>query len=63
MLETEEGEEERAGAGSGGEVVDSGVDESKEEEEEIEKGEMEDEDMPAAAGHDRDGGVVEGNVS
>lgn len=60
MLGAEEGEEEREGAGNGGEVVDS---ESKEEEDEIEKGEMEAEDMPAVADNDKDNGVFEGDIS
>ncbi|XP_070703728.1 ABC transporter F family member 4-like isoform X2 [Pempheris klunzingeri] len=56
VLGKEEGEEERAGAGSRGEVVDSG---SKEEEDEIEKWETEDEDIPAVADNDKDRGVFE----
>lgn len=42
-----EPEEERVGAENGREVVDSGVHESKEEEDKMEKGEMEDEDSVA----------------
>ncbi|GAA6226041.1 midasin-like isoform X1 [Lates japonicus] len=53
-LEREEGEEERVGAENGGEVVDSGDDKSKEEEDKMEKGEMEDEDVPAVTDNDND---------
>ncbi|XP_070779462.1 cilia- and flagella-associated protein 251-like isoform X1 [Enoplosus armatus] len=58
-LETEEGEEERVGPENGGEVVDSGVNKSEEEEDQMEKGEMEDEDMPAVADNDKDDSVSE----
>ncbi|KAG8007151.1 hypothetical protein GBF38_023315 [Nibea albiflora] len=49
VLETEE---ERVELGNNEEVVDSGVDENKEEEDEVEKGEMEDEDVAAVEGND-----------
>lgn len=63
VLETEEGEKERVGAENGGEVVDSEVDKSKEEEDNMEKGEMGDEDMHAVADNDKDNSVIEGDVS
>ena len=56
--ETEEGDEERVEVEDGGDVVDSGVDESKKEEDE-----MEAEDMPPVAENDEDDGVFEGDVS
>ncbi|TDH02666.1 hypothetical protein EPR50_G00155170 [Perca flavescens] len=56
--EAEEGDEERVEVEDGGDVVDSGVDESKEDEDE-----MEDEDMPPVAENDEDDGVFEGDVS
>ena len=53
--ETEEEEEERVGAENGGEVV--------EEEDKLEKGEMEDEDIPVVADNDSDNDVFEGDFS
>ncbi|KAF1379253.1 hypothetical protein PFLUV_G00174160 [Perca fluviatilis] len=51
--ETEEGDEERVEVEDGGDVVDSGVDESKKEEDE-----MEAEDMPPVAENDEDDDVI-----
>lgn len=61
-LEKEEGKEERVGAENGREVVDSEVDKSEEEENQMERG-MEDQDLPAVADKDRDNCVNEGDVS
>lgn len=58
ILETEE---ESPGTANRGGVVDSGLDTSKEEEDKMEEGEMEDEDVPAAA--DNDNSAFTGDVS
>ncbi|XP_039976282.1 uncharacterized protein LOC120785547 [Xiphias gladius] len=60
-LETEEAEEERVGTENGEEGVDSGDDKSKEEEDKLEKGEMEDENLPAVIDNKDDNRVFEEN--
>lgn len=62
-LETEEGEKEKIEVEDGGEVVDSEDDKRNEEEDEMEKGDMEDEDVPVVSDSNKDDSVSEGDVS